>query len=45
MKEIKKIIDKKLPLIDNKESYEVIPFHKMPNFVRTSKNKLKDFII
>jgi beta-1,4-mannosyl-glycoprotein beta-1,4-N-acetylglucosaminyltransferase len=45
MKEIKKIIDKRLPLIDSDESYEIIPFHKMPKFVRINRNKLKDFII
>jgi beta-1,4-mannosyl-glycoprotein beta-1,4-N-acetylglucosaminyltransferase len=45
IKDLRNIISNKLPLIHSHEKYNVIPFNKMPNFIKTYKRKLKNFII
>ena len=43
--DIKNIIENQLPFTSKEEKYEVYPISRMPNFIRSNKNKYNNFII
>ena len=44
IQQLRNIVRNRSPLIQSNEKYEVIPFNKMPRFVKLYQSKLKNFI-